>query len=398
MANLVFGRPGFQTLDRAKNTIKGVMSGHSLTSQIRQAASTPGGLFGQGREETQTGGYSQDIPASFDQGGSSQQSQGGSNPSLGGGSWRSARSSSANASRSQSALDKLRNLELAQINDAYGTEKKRLGKLESLTNKQYSGARGRLEAYRPQLETEKSTQVAGIDNEQAARELEARSAMQQVRQLLADQQRKAQAYNSATGNVSSSVAGAQGELFSRQANSSLSNVQNQRQTAMGEINNKRRQIDDFFTRKNLELNDQLAELEQRHLAQLDEISNARSASRAAKNKATAQAWQNYVSQRVNLENSMMNNSAQWNALSQQYGGSYDGELENFVNSMDGTDQITSGDQLSDVPTIDDSANGSVALRSTRFFNDQEDPLYNNVALNGDNTDLIRLLQQQNALA
>ena len=266
------------------------------------------------------------------------------------------------SSRNQSALDKLRKLEIGQIEDAYNTEKKRLNRLTDLTNTQYGTARQNLLNYQPQLEQEKGTQLQGVEDERVTREQESKSALQQVRQLLADQQRRAQAYLSATGNFSSSIPGAQSEMFSRMANKGLSDVQTQRNQAMTAIENKKQQVNDFFSRKSLELQDNLANLEQQHLAQLDAIANAKSQSRAAKNQATTEAWKQYVSQRVNIENQLMNTEAQWKAYSQQYGSDLNTDMDSFVGTLDQSDGIYAPDALQGVSDAEDYT-GTGAVRS-----------------------------------
>lgn len=343
-------------------------------------------------------GYSSGAPSSISSADASYGYSSVSGGGSGGGSsssYKSATSKNASANRNLSALEKLRQLEIEQINKAYDSEKKRLGGLEKLVGKQYSSARGRLEAYRPQLEQEKGTQLSGLANEEQARINESRTAMQQFRQLLADQQRKAQAYNAATGNTSSSIQGAQGELFSRQANQGLAGIQTQRSQAMSEIGNRRQQVNDFFSRKSMELNDQLAELEMQHLAQLNEIENARSSSKRAKEKATSDAWRSYVSSRVELENALMNTEAQWDALTNMYGGDLESDLGNFVTSWDGTDQINAPEGFGDIPTVDQGADESLSLRAQLL------PQEDDRTILGDSTtnlDLIRLLEAQGALA
>lgn len=245
--------------------------------------------------------------------------------------------SSSKSGKESDAYKKMLKKTEKLINKNYKEEEGYLSGLEGTINQRYGTARQNLLGYQPQLEKERTTQLEAVQNEENARVQENRSALQQVRQLLADQQRRAQAYLSATGNHSSSIPQVQGEMFSRYANQNLANVQQQRAEQMATIANKRQQVYDFFSRKAQELQDSLAQLEEQHMAQLDAISNARTNSKKAKNQANLEAWQNYTNQRAAIEEQLMNVNNQWQAV-----GGDTLSMDELVNQLGGqqTEQIT----------------------------------------------------------
>ena len=255
------------------------------------------------------------------------------------------------------ALKKQQEKEMSMINDEYKAESKRLDKMQGNTTDRYNTAQDQMKSdlstMLDQYNQEKGTQMTGLQNTELDRAQQSRSAMDQVRNLLNDLQRKQQSYLSATGNYGSSVAEATGEQFGRQAFSSLSDVQSQRDSAMRDIANKRQQVEDFYSKKITDANSsyqsQSADLKQQFLAQLDAIDQARNASSQAKKQASMNAWQSYTNAKLNLDSQMQsyaNSVNMWRAQqnqSLQEASNYD---PGAVSNIDPTNAYASiGDQF-----------------------------------------------------
>lgn len=383
----VFGKSGMGETSRTLTNlaVSPFSTGMKVGNRVMKGLATPGGFLGKAKEialgpnaqasggEMSGFGMSSSIGSQYNQpvgpsyNGPQTQPQTKANSP--------ASSAYANQGRVTSNLDKLRNMELSQINDAYTGEKKRLNKLIDTTNSMYGTARQNMLNYQPQLEQEKATRYEQLQNEENQRIQESRSALQQVRQLLADQQRRGQAYLAATGNVNSSIVGPQSEMFQRAANQGLGKVQTDRQNALNLVMENRQKVDDYYSRKQLELQDNLANLEQQHLAQLDQIAQAKNQSRQAKSQATLEAWRGYVQNRTALENALMNVGAQWKSTAQQYGLDMGNDFETLSQSLDSSENIFAPEALNGVSDAEDyTGDPNGALRSPVIFNQNPDQL------------------------
>lgn len=253
---------------------------------------------------------------------------------------------------SQSALKAQRDKEMKMISKEFESESKRLNKMESSVRSRYGEAEAQLKADLPvfldQINKEKDARMTELGNTEIQRQQESKTALDQVRRLLGDLQRKNQAYLSATGNYGSSLPEAFGEQFGRMAFSSLGNVQSQRDNAMREITTKRQDVENFYSKKISEANqsyeEQINNLKSQFLSQLDAIDQSRSASSSAKRSSNIEAWRNYTNAKVQLDQQMQSYAQSVNAWRQQQNASLS-ELAQYqtgdVSNIDATDIYSS---------------------------------------------------------
>lgn len=224
-----------------------------------------------------------------------------------------------------SEAQRLRQMEIDTINAEYEAEQNRLNELESGVTQRYGEAKSQMESYFPQFqaltEQQRSTDLGGLQETENVRKTESAGALNKVRSLLADLQRRQQAYMSATGNYSSSTADALGEQFGRQAFSSLSDVQSQRDSALRQIENERAKVNNFYSNKILEgkqkYQDALNNLMLQFNQQRDQIANAKGASQSAKAQATIDAWRNYTNTKMQLSDQAFQYKMQYDRWKQQ---------------------------------------------------------------------------------
>ena len=221
--------------------------------------------------------------------------------------------------------ENMRNMELDTINAEYEAEQNRLNALEGEVSNRYGEAKSQMESYFPQFqaltEQQKAADLGGLQETENVRKTESAGALNKVRSLLADLQRRQQAYMSATGNYSSSTADALGEQFGRQAFSSLSDVQSQRDSALRQIENERAKVNNFYSNKILEgkqkYQDALNNLMLQFNQQRDQIANAKGASQSAKAQATIDAWRNYTNTKMQLSDQAFQYKMQYDQWKQQ---------------------------------------------------------------------------------
>lgn len=286
---------------------------------------------------------------------SSAYKQGGS---LYGGKTSTSKSSSNSASDYKSQLDAAnkaaqkaqeaqRKREQGAINDAWLSEQQRYAGLEQNVRDQYNQANQQFDQYLPQFQqqvgNEKATQLGSLDQTQTQRQQESNHALAQVRQSLAELQRRQGAMLGATGGYSSSAAPAAGEMLSRQAFQGLGNVQEQRNNAMGQIDTQRKQVNDFYSNKLLEGEQKIQQnkndLQKQFMSQLDAITNAKGASDAAKRQATIDAWKNYTNVSTQLNQQLVQNKISMDQWAQQAHAQLDafGQQQNSLGAVSGID-------------------------------------------------------------
>lgn len=313
-----WAKSGYSVYDAKQNPLQPSVKGASIS--IPQ--NYPGGGGG-GSSSGGSGG-----------GGSSYKSQGYNRPDMYG--------------ATADAYAKQKQKELDMIDNEFKAEQKRLKKMEGNVKGRYEAADTQLgadlQSTLTQLGGQKENQMTGLGNMEIQRAQESRTALDQVRNLLNDLQRRNQAYLSATGNYGSSVPEAMGEIFGRQAFSGLSNVQNQRDNAMREIASKKNEVETFFNGKISDANSsyqhQKQSLKDQFLAQLDAIDQARSASQSAKRQASIDVWKSYTNAKLNLDAQManyMNSVNSWRAQANrsiEAGANYDaGPVSEVDNSQ-----------------------------------------------------------------
>lgn len=237
------------------------------------------------------------------------------------------------ASEAKKAYARQRQMELSAINDSFAEEQERLGGLEGQIRDQYAQADARFNEYLPKFEgqvaTEKANQLGALENTRTQRQMESERALGQVRNALAELQRRQNAMLASTGGFNSSASNAAGEVFSRQAYQGLGNVQQQRQNAMAQIDEQRNKVNDFYSSKLLEgqtkIQEQKSALQQQFMGQLNAIATAQGQSAEAKRQATIDAWRNYTNVATQLNQQLAEQKISldtWAAQAQQSLNSY----------------------------------------------------------------------------
>lgn len=229
------------------------------------------------------------------------------------------------AKDAQKAQEAQRKRELNAINESYLQEQQRYAGLEQGVRDQYNQANSQFDQYLPQFQqqvgNEKATQLGSLDQTQVQRQQESNHALAQVRQSLAELQRRQGAMLGATGGYSSSAAPAAGEMLSRQAFQGLGNVQEQRNNAMSQIDTQRKQVNDFYSNKLLEGEQKIQQnkndLQKQFMSQLDAITNAKGQSDAAKRQASIDAWKNYTNVSTQLNQQLVQNKISMDQWAQQ---------------------------------------------------------------------------------
>jgi uncharacterized protein YcgL (UPF0745 family) len=208
-----------------------------------------------------------------------------------------------------SPVDVLKEREMSAINDEFSQEMSRLGGLEPTTRQGYADTGALLSKHageqEAQIRAEQAARMGELANTETARKQEANTALAKARNLLGELNRRQQAYMSATGNFSSSVPEALSESFGKQAFASLSEIQQQRDTALRDIENKRQQVGTFYSGKLLEAKqnyeNNLANLNRQLMASLDAINSAKGEAESAKRSASLDVWKQYTSNKLQID-------------------------------------------------------------------------------------------------
>lgn len=271
----------------------------------------------------------------------------------------SMQSSAAKAQKAaQRAYQQQRQREIDAINASFQDEQMRLNGLDAQIHDQYGQAQGEFDKYLPQFQgqvaNERSTQQGVLDQTELQRKQESNQALAQVRQALAELQRRQQAQLAATGGFNSSALEASGETLSREVFKGLGNVQTQRNNALNDITLQRSKVDDFYNTKLQEGDQRIqqnkASLQQQFMAQLNAITNAKGQSSDAKRQATVDAWRNYTNTATQINQQLVQNKIsldQWAAQANM-------ELQNY-----GAQQVAQFSQGGiNTPTVDASLGGN----------------------------------------
>lgn len=211
------------------------------------------------------------------------------------------------------ALNQNRDQNLSIIDSQFNEEMGRLNDLEGRTRTNYASAIQQAQDYYPQfqkqLESEKATDLGAITAQEDQAKMESNRGLARTRQLLSDLQRSQAARMSATGNYSSSVADAFGESFGRKAFDANNQIQSARDQALQQLSQQKQQTENFYSRKSLEAkqsyDQQLNQLQMQLQSQLDAINNARGTASSAKAQATAEAWNSYTNNKLNLDQQIL---------------------------------------------------------------------------------------------
>lgn len=227
-----------------------------------------------------------------------------------------------------SAAMQSRDMNISMINDEFNREMGRLGGLEEQVKSRYQSAIQQAQEMYPQfqelLQRERQADLDAITSQEDQSRLESQRGLARTRQMLNDLQRAQAARMSATGNYSSSVADAFGEFFGRKAFEANSRIQEARDQALRSLAQERNRVENFYARKSIEAkqayDNLLSSLQQQLQNQLDQIANAKNAASSAKAQATAEAWNTYTQNKINLDMSLlqyMNTLDEWRALQEQ---------------------------------------------------------------------------------
>jgi uncharacterized protein YcgL (UPF0745 family) len=269
-----------------------------------------------------------------------------------------------------------RQQELDAINAEYDQEVGRLGGLETQTRSNYQGAvdtaNSRLPVLENQIAGERDIRLNDLGNTEIQRRQESQGALAQVRQLLNDLQQRQQAYLSATGGFSSSTPEVLGEKFGRQAFSSLNNVQQQRDTALRDVDSERNKTQQFYSGKLIQAKqsheDQIGQLQQQLQAQLDAINNAKGAAASAKRAASIDAWRAYSNAKINLDQQLQgyqNSLSQWLLQTQAQLDSAKGYQTGNISGINASDIFNNvQNQISSVGGNPAAAVSSLVTRQT----------------------------------
>lgn len=211
------------------------------------------------------------------------------------------------------AITQNRDQNLSIIDSQFNEEMGRLNDLEGRTRTNYASAIQQAQDYYPQfqkqLESEKATDLGAITAQEDQAKMESNRGLARTRQLLSDLQRSQAARMSATGNYSSSVADAFGESFGRKAFDANNQIQSARDQALQQLSQQKQQTENFYSRKSLEAkqsyDQQLNQLQMQLQSQLDAINNARGTASSAKAQATAEAWNSYTNNKLNLDQQIL---------------------------------------------------------------------------------------------
>lgn len=237
------------------------------------------------------------------------------------------------------AYEQQRKAEIDAINANFAEEQNRLAGLDTQIRDNYNQSNAQFDQYLPQFQnqvnTEKANQLGSLDNIEIQRKQESEKAMGQVRQALAELQRRQSALLGASGGFNSSAADASGEMFSRQAFQGLGNVQQQRDNAISQINDQRNKVNDFYSNKLLEGEQKIqsykADLQKQFMSQLNAIADAQGQSAAAKRQATLDAWRNYTDVSTQLNQQLTQQKLSLDQWAQQANSALDSYSQQQVN-------------------------------------------------------------------
>lgn len=219
------------------------------------------------------------------------------------------------------------------IDQKFQSEQQALGQQANQVNSQFGDTQNMLQSQLQgalgQVGTEEQNRNQAINTgyDQAHNQLGVQQAQQeqQAKQLLGDLQQRQAAQLSAGGNYSSSVADASNDQLGKQAFSTLNNIQNARssgeQNILGQKTDQLAKVSDFYARTRQDLNGQyqtaLNQLLQQRDQKLAAVAQNQNASAQAKAANTAQAWNDYLSQKRQVDMATYQNAQALDMWKQQ---------------------------------------------------------------------------------
>ena len=242
------------------------------------------------------------------------------------------------------------------INSAYDAE-------QGVLNQAEGNVKGQAQTATDQLKTENQNANTSIQNQQnlnltdlGNREVQSKQnysqGFTQAKQLLQDLQNRQSAQLAAGGGANSSSSLALNEQFGKTAFGSIGNLRTSLQNSLDAITQERSKVNQFFTDKITSLQSEL----QRGLNDINsglqnalvQIGQSRAQSTQAKASATLDAWNNYLTQRSNLNLQAMNFAQQLAAWQVAKNGNIDAAMKYVTGNTPQTDVNAGSFNPSDV--------------------------------------------------